>query len=32
MDAASGSLTVEREIEIAASPETVWGYLADPRM
>jgi uncharacterized protein YndB with AHSA1/START domain len=30
MDATTESTTVERELAIAASPETVWSYLVDP--
>jgi uncharacterized protein YndB with AHSA1/START domain len=30
MEGATGLMAVEREIEIAASPETVWRFLSDP--
>ena len=30
MDATTATITVERQIEIAASPETVWQLLTDP--
>ena len=30
MDATTESVSVEREIAIAASPETVWQFLVDP--
>ena len=30
MDATTESTTIERELEIAASPETVWELLGDP--
>lgn len=30
MDATTETMMVEREIAIAASPETVWGFLVDP--
>lgn len=31
MDATTEGVSVEREIEIAASPETVWALLTDPQ-
>ena len=30
MDATTETMAVERELEIAASPETVWQFLVDP--